>query len=214
MENNEIMILSDKKFETSSKAFNKELNAILEAQRKGMKAGESIAQHLLNIKTAELWKDKEGEPIIVDGVACKSFGDVATIFGLGKQQAYKLAEAYRLKYNEETLVERLKVFSLGQITEMTRLGVTDIMLLIDEAKIVNSMSLKGIRAVIDEYKKETEPVEESTEASDDIEVGDDLPEDEAEDSNVLTVYIGKNEIPLSDKDYNDLIKWLTKREYI
>ena len=38
MENNEVMILSDKKFETCSKAFNKELNAILDAQRKGLKA--------------------------------------------------------------------------------------------------------------------------------------------------------------------------------
>ena len=213
MENNEVMILSDKKFETCSKAFNKELNAILDAQRKGLKAGESIAQHLLNIRTAELWKTKDGEPIIVDGVECNTFGDVATLFGMGRQQAYKLASAYNLKYNEETLVERLATFTLGQITEMLRLSVSDIMLLIDEGKLTNKLSLKGIRAVVDEYKKAEEP-EADESASSNVEVGDELPETEEETDNTVHVYLGKNELVLTDKDYADFMKWLTKRSYL
>ena len=212
MANTDLMIMTDKKFETSSKALNKELNGILDAMKKGVKAGESIAQHLLAIRTAELWKNKDGEFITIDGVECKTFGDVATIFNMSKQQAYKLASAYQWKYEEETLIERLAQFTLGQITEMLRLSVSDAIILLDEGLITNDMTLKAIRDAVDKYKAENDDTPSETEdAGSDVEVGDDLPE---EDDNTLTIYLGKNELVLSDKDYNDFVKWLTKREYL
>ena len=213
MANTDLMIMTDKKFETSSKALNKELNAILDAMKKGVKAGESIAQHLLAIRTAELWKNKDGEFIVVEGVECKTFGDVATVFNMSKQQAYKLASAYQWKYEEEALTERLTNFTLGQITEMLRLSVSDAIVLLDEGLITNTMTLKAIRDAVDSYKEEYEEpsTSDAEDSGSDVEVGDDLPE---EDNSTLTIYLGKNELVLSDKDYNDFVKWLTKREYI
>ena len=212
MANTELMILSDKKFETSSKALNKELNGILDGMKKGMKAGESIAQHLSAIKTAELWKNKDGDFIEIDGVECKTFGDVADVLGMSKQHAYKLASAYHWKYEEESLTERLAQFTLGKITEMLRLSVTDAIVLLDEGLITYDMTLNAIRDAVNKYKAENEEAPSETEdAGSDVEVGDDLPN---EDDSTLTIYLGKNELVLSDKDYNDFVKWLTKREYL
>ena len=69
------------------------------------------------------------------------------------------------------------------------------------------MSCKEIRAVVDSYKK-TDDVDDTP--TDDV-AGDDTP-DEVDDG--IIVMLNGKELPLTDKDANDLEKWLTKRGYV
>ena len=172
---NEI-IVTNEKFETVSKKLNKELDGIVTAFRNNEKAGEKLASHLYNINHNELWKLSDEEFVTIGDKECRKFGDVASVFGIGTQHAYKLSKAYELKYHEEVLTERLSVFKLGQIIEMIRVDVSDIIVLIDEEIVTPSMTLKQIRNAVDEYKNGDEDnVEEvDEEPSEDTEDGDEI----------------------------------------
>lgn len=173
---NEI-ILTNEKFETVSKKLNKELDGIVTAFRNNEKAGEKLASHLYNINHNELWKDNDGTFISINGKVCGKFGDVASVFGIGTQHAYKLSKAYELKYHEEVLTERLSVFKLGQIIEMIRVDVSDIIVLIDEEIVKPEMTLKQIRTAVDNYKKGDEEYveeDENTESTEDDDNGEDI----------------------------------------
>lgn len=169
----EELILRTEKFETVSKKLNKELDGIVTAFKNNEKAGEKLASHLYNINHNELWKLNEDEFVSIGDKECHKFGDVASVFGIGTQHAYKLSKAYELKYHEEVLTERLSLFKLGQIIEMIRVDVSDIIVLIDEELVKPTMTLKQIRAVVDNYKKGNEDIEdEDTEPNEDGDVDD------------------------------------------
>ena len=210
-------LINTVKFETSSKELKKVLKNISTEVDKGEKAGENIAKYLLEIRTKELWKNGE-EFVTVNGNECKNFGQICDNIGMSRQQGYKLSSAYDWKYNEESLIERLANFKLGQITEMVRLSVTDVMILIDEGSITSDMTLKAIRQAVDDYKKSMEapeetPAEESaddTDDTEDLEVGDELPTDE----NVLKFSMYGRDYVISDiDDIIKVMKYLNKMGY-
>lgn len=186
------------------------MNGIITAFRDGEKAGERVAKHLTAIYTNKLY----------EGTDYEKFTDVIAEFGIGKQYGYKLVNAYTLKYLTEGLTERLSGFKLTQIMEFASLVVSDIMLLVDEGKFAPSMTSAQLRQVVRDYKDEITP-EDDTETSDELEVGDDLPEDEAQGENAT------DELPLMriyyDGDIHDiedekvvakLVKILVKEGFI
>ena len=210
------LILINEKFNTVSKKLNTELNGIITAYNNGQKAGEKIAKHLTAIKDGELWKTGDNDSIEINGTICTKFEDVAGVFGIGRQYAYKLTKAYTLKYNTDGLTDRLANFTLSQITEMARLNVTDIMVLIDEESITANMTLKAIRDVVDAYKKKDEEIpdeEETTETGDnnDIEVGDDLPEDDGHINGVMYIHLNGVDYEIDDKKTIDKIMKLIEK---
>lgn len=176
----EELIIRTEKFETTSKKLNKELDGVIVAFRNNEKAGEKLASHLANIYNNELWKNGD-EFVIYNDKELTKFGDVAGIFGIGAQHAYKLVKCYNLKYNEEVLAERLKDFKLSQIMELIRVDITDLVVLIDEELVKNTMTCAQIRKAVDAYKKgdeiedvtdETdENAEETDEDTEDIDTG-------------------------------------------
>lgn len=214
-------IITRAKFETSSKVLSKVLTGISREVEKGEKAGENIAKYLLDIRTRELWKDGD-DFVTVNGNTCKNFAQICDNIGMSRQQGYKLASAYDWKYNEESLIERLANFKLGQITEMVRLSVTDAMILLDEGTITCDMTLKAIRQAVDEYKKANEePAEETVEEpaedveeseSEELEVGDELPAEE--DENVLKFSMYGRDYVIEDvDDIIKVMKYLNKMGY-
>ena len=198
---NEIAIST--KFETSNKKLNTALNGIVKELEKGRKAGEAVAKHLTDIYVGELWQDTE----------YTSFGDITAVFGIGKQHGYKLVKAYNLKYNEETLSERLSAFTLSQITEMERLAPSEIMMFLDDSTITADMTLKAIRDVVTDYKKSEEASnaddtqEEAEDTSEELEVGDALPED---DGTIQITYRGM-EFKVGDTKHVDKFVSLLKK---
>ena len=191
------------KFETASKPLNKALNGIVTEMNKGVKAGENIAKYLTDIYDGELWKDTE----------YASFSDIAGIFNIGKQQAYKLVKAYTLKYKTDGLEERLAPFTISQITELERLLPSDIMVLVDDGDVKPDMTLKAIREVVDAYKKEDLDAEsvddgEDHDGGEELEIGDKLPVDA-----VVISYKG-NEIKIEDTAHiKKLFDYLKKGGY-
>ena len=188
------IIVMNEKFETVSKKLNKELDGIVTAYKNNEKAGEKLASHLYNINHNELWKINDEDFVTIGDKECRKFGDVASVFGIGTQHAYKLSKAYELKYHEEVLTERLSAFKLGQIIEMIRVDVSDIIVLIDEEIVTPSMTLKQIRNAVDEYKKGDEDnVEEvDEEPSEDTEDGDEI-------DNTYKVVISGTEFIIEDE---------------
>ncbi len=173
------LIITQAKFETTSKKLNKELDGIVKAFENNEKAGEKLASHLYQIKADELWKISDDENVFIGDKEIKKFGDVAGIFGIGTQQAYKLAKAYELKYYEEVLTERLSLFKLSQIIEMMTLDVTDLVVVIDEEIVKPTMTLKQIRDAVSNYKKGDEDVEE---------IEDNEPTDDTDGEELDTTY--------------------------
>lgn len=204
-------LVTTQEFNTPSKKLNKEMNGIVTAFRDGEKAGERVAKHLTAIYTNKLY----------EGTDYEKFTDVIAEFGIGKQYGYKLVNAYTLKYLTEGLTERLSVFKLTQIMEFASLVVSDIMLLVDEGKLAPSMTSAQLRQAVRDYKDEIAP-EDDTEPSEDLEVGDDLPEDDLQDDSEAEA-----ELPLMriyyDGDIHDiedekvvakLVKILVKEGFI
>ena len=174
------LIITQAKFETTSKKLNKELDGIVKAFENNEKAGEKLASHLYQIKVNELWKISDDENVFIGDKEITKFGDVAGIFGIGTQQAYKLVKAYELKYYEEVLTERLQFFKLSQIIEMMTLDVTDLVVVIDEEIVKPTMTLKQIRDAVSNYKKgENEDVEE---------IEDNEPTDDTDGEELDTTY--------------------------
>ena len=200
---NEIAIST--KFETSNKKLNTALNGIVKELEKGRKAGEAVAKHLTDIYIGELWQDTE----------YNSFGDITAVFGIGKQHGYKLVKAYNLKYNEETLSERLSAFTLSQITEMERLAPSEIMMFLDDSTITADMTLKAIRDVVTDYKKSEEASnaddtqEEAEDTPEELEVGDALP------NSVIMLTYNNMEFEISDiKEIKKFVKLLIDLNYL
>ena len=183
------------KFEFSNKKLNSSMNAILDEYRRAQKGSENVAKALTNIKENELWRDD-----------FETFDDCIAIFGIGKAQAYRVIASYKLKYNEEH-DGRLDDYTLTQVAEIGRLDISLFCDVIDRGEIAPTMSCKEIRAVVDSYKK-TDDVDDTP--TDDV-AGDDTP-DEVDDG--IIVMLNGKELPLTDKDANDLEKWLTKRGYV
>lgn len=183
------------KFEFSNKKLNSSMNAILDEYKRAQKGSENVAKALTNIKENELWRDD-----------FDTFDDCIAIFGIGKAQAYRVIASYKLKYDEEH-DGRLGDYTLTQVAEIGRLSISLFCDVIDRGEITPTMSCKEIRAVVDSYKK-TDDVDDTP--TDDV-AGEETPED-VEDG--IIVMLNGKELPLTDKDANDLEKWLTKRGYV
>lgn len=183
------------KFEFSNKKLNSSMNAILDEYRRAQKGSENVAKALTNIKENELWRDD-----------FDTFDDCLAIFGIGKAQAYRVIASYKLKYDEEH-DGRLNDYTLTQVAEIGRLEISLFCDVIDRGEITPTMSCKEIRAVVDSYKK-TDDVDDTP--TDDV-AGEETPDDV--DDGIIVMLNGK-ELPLTDKDANDLEKWLTKRGYV
>lgn len=188
------LIISEK-FEFSNKKLNSSMNTILDEYRRAQKGSENVAKALTNIKDNELWRDD-----------FETFDDCIAIFGIGRSQAYRVIASYKLKYNEEH-GGRLYKYTLSQVAEIGRLEIPIICEVIDREEIIETMTCKEIRDVVDSYKKNDNVDDTPT---DDV-AGEDTP-NEVEDGIIVTLH-GK-ELPLTDKDATDLEKWLTKRGYV
>ena len=170
----EMLTVVGTKFETTSKALNKALDGYVKAIQNGQKASEDMAKNLYTIKSKELWKNGE-DFVEINGVVCETFGAVANVIGIGKQHAYKLANAYELKH-DESIEGRLEPFNISQVTEMVTLAPTDIMVLVDEGLIVSTMTLKQIRDAVYSYKHtDDEDVEDDVQGDAEGDVEDDEP---------------------------------------
>ena len=127
-------------FNTGKKTLDTQLEGIKKEFNNGLKASENIAKRLKDIRDKELYK----------GSIYESFEDVASLFGLGKSQAYRLIQTYEKKH-AETLEEYLVDYSLSQVAELT-LEESDIVDLIDARNITQDMSCKKIREVVKAFK--------------------------------------------------------------
>ena len=192
-----LIIYSTEKFEFANKTFTKSMNAILNEFRRAEKGSETIAKALYDIKEKELWRDDFDD-----------FESCINVFGIGKAQAYRVIASYKLKYNEEH-DGRLEEYTLSQVAEIGRLSISLFCDVIDRGEITPTMSCKAIREVVDGYKKKEEVDDTPT---DDV-AGDDFVSDDEYDT-TIHAYIGNKELPLTDKDADDLEKWLTKRGYL
>lgn len=194
----ENFIIETEKFNFNNKKLNKEMDTIKKQIANAQKGSILVAKALTEIKDGELWRDD-----------FDTFDDCVATFNIGRAQAYRVISAYKLKTSDE-IDGRLENYNISQVQECARLDISLMCDVIDRGEITETMSCASIREVVDGYKKPALPV--ADEVSDD-ETDDTETTDETTDNDVH-VYIGKNEIALTDKDYNDLIKWLTKREYI
>ena len=196
----EFEIINYEKFETGNKKLDTNLNAILTAYKNFDKASESVAKALYTIREGKLWENTQ----------YNSFAEVSAVFNIGKQQAYKLANAYKLKYYEDSLTERLSPFKIAQIIEFMTLEVTDIMVLIDEASIAPTMSCARIRDVVSNYKKSLEVGDDLTDESEG-ESNESESESESTDfSGVRVMYNGVELDVTADKVQTAIIKLLYK----
>ena len=190
-------LIVTEKFAFSNKKLNSSMNAILDEYRRMQKGSENVAKALTAIKDGELWRDD-----------FDTFEQCIDTFGIGKAQAYRLIASYKMKYNEEH-DGRLENYTLSQVAEIARLEISLFCDVIDRGEISETMSCVSIRDVVNKYKAMDK---EDADEVDTSVAGDDTPDEE--DDNTLTVCIGANELPLSDKDIKDLEKWLTKRGYL
>lgn len=188
-------LIVNEKFSFSNKKLNKSMDTILDEYRRAQKGSENVAKALTAIKDGELWRDD-----------FDTFENCIEVFNIGKAQAYRVIASYKMKYNEEH-DGRLENYTLSQVAEISRLEISLFCDLIDKGEITPDMSCSKIRSVVNKYKSNEEPDEPDASVA-----GDDTPDED--DNDTLTVCLGSNELPLSDKDLNDLEKWLTKRGYL
>lgn len=194
----ENFIIESEKFNFSNKKLNKEMDTIKKQIANAQKGSILVAKSLTEIKDGELWRDD-----------FDTFDDCIATFNIGRAQAYRVISAYKLKTSDE-IDGRLENYNITQVQECARLDVSLMCDVIDRGEIKETMSCKDIRDVVDSYKKPALPV--ADEVTDDTDETTDDTDETTDDT--ISVYLGKNEIILNDKDYNDLLKWLTKREYI
>lgn len=190
-------LISNDKLSYNNKKFTTSMNKILDEYRRAQKGSEIVAKALTEIKDGDLWQED-----------FETFEDAIAVFNIGRAQAYRVIASYKLKHNEE-IDGRLENFSLSQVAECGRLEISLMCDVIDREEITPAMTCASIREVVNAYKSpQLETAEEVTEDDDNDGVYD---EDVAHD--VIVCFKG-DALPLTDKDYNDLLKWLGKRDYI
>ena len=200
-------LIVTEKLTFSNKKLTSSMNTILGEYRKMQKGSENVAKALKTIKDNNLWVDD-----------FDTFEQCIDTFGIGKSQAYRLIASYSMKYNEEH-DGRLENYTLTQVAEIMRLETSLFCDVIDRGEISESMSCASIRDVVNKYKaKDETPADEVTNdvAGEEIpeELPEDIPEEISEDEFALYVCLGSKELPLTNKDLDDLEKWLTKRGYL
>lgn len=194
---NNYLVVSEK-FNFSNKALNKPMESILKEYRNAQKGSENVAKALSTIRDNELWRDD-----------FDTFESCIETFGIKRQQAYRVIGAYKTKHNEEVINGCLDNFNISQVAELNRLELEIIADVVNNGDITPTMSCNAIRDYVNALKKNDDvPVAE--EVADDA----DGAEETTENIPVLTVTYNGAELPLTDKHIDDLVKWLTKREYI
>ena len=192
-------LISTDKLSYNNKKLTTSMNKILDEYRRAQKGSEIVAKALFEIKENDLWADD-----------FDTFEDAIAVFNIGRAQAYRVIASYKLKHSEE-IDGRLEDFTLSQVAEVGRLDVSLMCDVIDREEVTPSMSCASIREVVNAYKNAG------------IETGDDLPaEDETSDSDAydedkaydIIVSLKGKRLEITDKDYADLVKWLTKRDYL
>ena len=191
-------LIINEKFNFSNKALNKPMENILKEYRNAQKGSENVAKALMLIKENELWRDD-----------FDTFKACIDTFGIKCAQAYRVISAYKTKHDEETINGCLDNFNISQVAELDRLEKEIIADVVNNGDVTPTMSCNAIRDYVNALKKNDDvPVAEEVAdgASDADEATETIP--------VVTVTYNGDELPLTDKHVDELIKWLTKREYI
>ena len=192
-------LIINEKFNFSNKALNKPMESILKEYRNAQKGSENVAKALATIRDNELWHDD-----------FDTFEKCIETFGIKRQTAYRVIGAYKTKHDEEVINGCLDNFNISQVAELNRLEKEIIADVVNNGDITPNMSCSAIRDYVNALKKNDDvPVAE--EVADGTE---ETTENTPENIPVLTVTYNGDELPLTDKHVDDLIKWLTKREYI